>query len=209
MRQKLSLAQALVAIGRPVFTTREIAAIRGASVSSTTQALARMEREEILVRASRGLWCVPTDPRFTAFALVAFLAGKHRAYVSFLSALHLHGLTEQIPQVIYAATTAHTRVTRTPVATYSFHRLHPSLFAGFDWHSSGQFLIATPEKAVVDSCYISGRKAKRFEFLPELELPRSFRFRTAREWAARIGEPRVRVHVLKKLKELNASGSRR
>jgi len=209
MRPTRTLAQALVAIGRPVFTTREIAGIRGASISSTTQSLARLAREEVLVRASRGLWCVPSDPRFTPFALLSFLAGTHRAYVSFLSALHLHGLTEQIPQVIYAATTAHTRVTRTPVATYSFHRLHPSLFAGFDWHPSGQFLIATPEKAVVDSLYVSGRKAKRFDFLPELELPRSFRFRVAFEWAERIGEPRVRAYVLRRLKELKAAGSRR
>jgi len=163
-----------------------------------------MKKQEILVRASRGLWCLPSDPRFTPFALVPFLAGRHRAYVSFFSALHLHGLTAQIPQVIYAATTAHTRVTKTPIATYSFHRIHPAFFVGFDWHSSGQFLLATPEKAVVDCLYISGRKAKRFEFFPELELPRSFRFRVAREWASRIGEPRVRTYVLKKLKALSA-----
>jgi len=200
----MTVARAVQAIGRPVFTTREIAAIRGTSLSSTSQTLKRMEEQGLLMSPSRGLWCVPTDPRFTPFALVSFLAGKHRAYVSFVSALHLQGLTGQIPQVIYAATTAHTRVTKTRLATYSLHRIHPAFFTGFDWHASDQFLIATPEKAVVDCLYLSGRKGKRFGFLPELELPRSFSFRRARKWARRIAEPRLRAYVLEKLKDVES-----
>jgi hypothetical protein len=70
-----------------------------------------------------------------------------------------------------------------------------SFFAGFDWHASGQFLVATPEKAVVNCLYICGRRGKRFGFLPELELPWSFRFGLARDWASRIEEPRVRAYV--------------
>ena len=200
----MTVAKAIQAIGRPVFTTREIAVIHGTSLSSTSQTLKRMEGQGLLMGASRGLWCIPTDPRFSPFALVPFLAGRHRAYVSFFSALHLQGLTGQIPQVIYAATTAHTRVIETRLATYSLHRIHPAFFTGFDWHKSGQFLIATPEKAVVDCLYLSGRKRKRFGFLPELELPRSFSFRRARNWAQRIAEPRLRAHVLGKLKDVES-----
>jgi predicted transcriptional regulator of viral defense system len=198
----MTVARAIQAIGRPVFTTREIASISGTSLSSASQTLKRMKRQGLLAGPSRGLWCVPSDPRFTPFALVSFLAGRHRAYVSFFSALHLLGLTSQIPRIIYAATTAHTRVTRTGLATFSLHRIHPAFFAGFDWHRSGQFLIASPEKAVVDCLYLSGRKGKRFGFLPELEMPRSFSFRRARSWVRRIGEPRLRTHVMAKLKEV-------
>jgi hypothetical protein len=114
------------------------------------------------------------------------------------------GLTGQIPQVIYAATTAHTRIAKTRLGTYSFHRIHPALFTGFEWHSSGQFLIATPEKAVVDCLYLSGRKGRRFGYLPELELPRSFSFRRAGSWAAQIAEPRLRAHVLEKLRAVES-----
>jgi hypothetical protein len=60
---------------------------------------------------------VPEDPRFSPFALGPFLSGAHRAYLSFLSPLHLHGLIVQVPQVIYAATTGHTARRRTPVGT--------------------------------------------------------------------------------------------
>ena len=205
MRGRMTVAQAIQTIGRPVFTTREIAGIRSASLSSTSRTLTRMEELGLVMSPSRGLWCVPTDPRFTPFALVSFLSGRHRAYVSFFSALHLLGLTGQIPQVIYAATTAHTRVAKTRLATYSFHRIHPAFFTGFAWHSSNQFLIATPEKAVVDCLYLSGRKGRRFGHLPELELPRSFSFRRARSWTGRIAEPRLRAHVLEKLKNVESS----
>ena len=134
MRDGRSTARALRALGRPVFTTREVAAVRGASVAATSQSLKRMEGDGLLVRVARGLWCDPEDPRFSPFALVPFLSGAHRAYVSFLSALHLHGLIEQVPQVIYAATTGHTARRRTPVGTYAFHHLDPAFFDGFDWY---------------------------------------------------------------------------
>ena len=82
MRARLSVAQALRAIGRPVFTTREIAAIRDGSVAATSQSLGRLENEGLLVRVARGVWCDPADPRFTPFALVHFLAGGHPACVA-------------------------------------------------------------------------------------------------------------------------------
>lgn len=200
MRARLSIAQALRSIGRPVFTTREIAAIRGGSVAATSQSLGRLEKEALLVRAARGVWCDPADPRFTPFSLIHFLAGGHPAYVSFLSALHLHGVIEQIPQVIYAATTAHTAMKDTAVGSYSFHRIDPQLFAGFDWYGERRdFLIATQEKALVDSLYLSSRKGRRFGHFPELDFGAGFSFEEADEWVQRIPSSRIRKFVAKQL----------
>jgi predicted transcriptional regulator of viral defense system len=201
--RSLSVARALQIVGRPVFTTREIAAIRKSSVAATSQILGRMQRDGLLARAARGLWCVPEDPRFTTFALVPFLAGEHRAYVSFLSALHLHGMIEQIPRVVYAATTAHTRSHHTPLGTFSFHRIDPRFFAGFDWYGQRQgFLIATREKALVDCLYLSSRRGRRFGTLPGIELGRGFRARRAREWIRKIPDPRIRLHASERLRAL-------
>jgi predicted transcriptional regulator of viral defense system len=83
-----------------VFTSREIAALRGSSLSAAGRALRRMAQHGVLTSVIRGIWCVPDHPRFTPSAVVPLLAGDRRAYVSFLSALHLHGLIEQIPRVI-------------------------------------------------------------------------------------------------------------
>jgi predicted transcriptional regulator of viral defense system len=212
MERRFSTPRAIQVIGRAVFTTREIAALRDESVAATSQALRRMEQSGLLVRAARGLWCVPDDPRFTPFSLVPFLAGSHQAYVSFLSALHLHGLIEQIPRVIYAATTAHTRTRETPVGTFSFHRIEPRCFAGFDWYRERQtFLIATPEKALVDCLYLSSRKGKRFGHFPEIELGHGFSMRRAGEWVRRIPDLKIRRFVSERLTSLverSRSGNR-
>ena len=204
MASRTSIGQALRALGRPVFTTREVAAVRGGSIAATSRSLARLEGEGRVVRARRGVWCDPEDPAFTPFALVHFLAGTHPAYVSFVSALHLHGLVEQIPQVIYAATTGHTARRRTPIATYSFHRIDPRFFDGFDWYRGGNdFLIAEPEKALIDSLYLASRKGKRFGRFPELDLGPGFRFERAEEWIERIPYQHIRHFVARRFQELN------
>jgi len=204
MTSRVSAAQAIRLVGRPVFTTRQIAALREGSVSATSQALARMEHRGLVKRVTRGIWCIPDDPGFSLYSLVPLLAGGHRAYVSLISALHLHGLIEQIPQIVYAVTTGHTRERATSVGTYSYHRIIPDLFAGFDWHGDRQdFLVAIPEKAVVDSFYLSSRKGRRFRFFPEIDLGAEFSFERAVEWADQIAhDPWTREYVLRKLEDL-------
>ena len=201
MVRRLSVAQAVRAFGKTVFSTRQIAALSGSSLSATSQALGRLEMQGAVKRVSRGVWCIPDDPRFSIYSLVPLLAGSHRAYVSLTSALHLHGLIEQIPQIVFAITTGHTRLRRASVATYSYHRIHPHLFGGFEWYGKGQdFLVATPEKALVDSFYLSSRKGNRFGFFPEIDLGAEFSFDQAVAWAERISNDRwTRNYVLKRL----------
>jgi hypothetical protein len=138
------------------------------------------------------------------YALVPLLAGGHRAYVSLISALHLHGLIEQIPEIMFAVTTGHTRVRKTSVGTYSYHRIHPRFFAGFDWYGRRQdFLVASPEKALVDSLYLSSRKGKRFRFFPEINLGADFDFKRAYEWVDLIeDDPWTRDYVLRRIETL-------
>jgi len=204
MTSRMSVSHTVRAIGSAVFTTRQIAALRSGSLSATSQGLARMEQQGLVKKVTRGVWCVPDDPRFTIYALVPLLAGGHRAYVSLISALHLHGLIEQIPEIVFAATTGHTRVRKTSVGTFSYHRIRPRFFAGFDWYGNRQdFLIATPEKALVDSLYLSSRKGKRFAFFPEINLEEDFNFKRAFEWADLIeDDPWTRAYVFRKLETL-------
>ncbi len=197
--------EAIHRLGRPVFSTREIALLRRASLSSTSQALSRLAQKAVVERIVPGIWHLPHDAAFSPFAVVPFLALGNRAYISFLSALHLHGMIEQIPQVIYAATTGHGRMIRTPVGTYSLHRIHPRFFSGFGWYGPRHdFLIAGPEKALVDSLYLSSRRGRRFGSFPELRFPKIFSFRRAFEWVSRIPDRRIRGHVRRKLEILRS-----
>ena len=117
-------------------------------------------------------------------------------------------MVSQIPKVIYAATTGHTKLIRTPVGTFSFHKISPPLFAGFDWYKNKEsFLIASPEKALVDSLYIASRRGNRFGNFPELNFPKAFSFKKTEEWTELIKEQKIRSFVQNRLKEIEKNSA--
>ena len=197
-----SIYEAIMKVSRPIFTSKEIAYFSGRSVSSVSTALGNIAGRGSITRIIRGLWANTVDPSFNQLSVVTFLSGS-RAYISFLSALHIYGIISQIPKIIYAASISHTKIFKTPVGTYSFHQLSPLFFYGFDWHKGNNyFLIASPEKALVDSLYVSSRKGNRFGNFPELNFPRSFSFKRARKWVELIPQEKIRRNVLEKLENL-------
>lgn len=190
-------------MGRPVFTTHELAALSGKSASTVIQSLNRLVKQGWLIKMYRGVWAEPGPRAISPFEIISSLFPRQRVYVSFISALHLHGIVEQIPQVITLASTAHTSTFRTKAGVFSVHQIAPAFFDGFDWYKrEGNFLIAEPEKALIDSLYLSSRKKKQFGFFPELNFPSEFSFKKAAMWAERIPEKNMRSYVLGKLKAL-------
>ncbi|MFH1779135.1 MAG: hypothetical protein ABH847_03775 [Candidatus Omnitrophota bacterium] len=188
---------------RAVFTTHELAATSGKSLSVVTQALNSLEKQGLVFKIRRGIWAEAENERLSPYQLIPFLFPRHRAYVSFISALHLHGIIEQIPQMITLASTAHTRVIQTTMGTFSIHRITPQFFDGFSWYKgTGDFLIAEPEKAVVDSLYLSACRKKQFGYFPELHFPKGFKMQKMRTWAKRIPDSKISCYVQKKLEIL-------
>ncbi len=155
-----------------VFTTREFATASHASVAAASKRLERIATSGFLTRVVRGVWANTGHPHFHPLACVPYLLGNEQGYVSFLTALHLHGLISQIPATIQVATTGHTRRLESPVGIFEFLKLKPALMLeGVDWSDTRQpYLIATPEKALLDVFYQSTRKNRRFASLPELDL---------------------------------------
>lgn len=193
-------------MGRPIFTTHEIASLSGRSRSTVVHSLSRLARQGLLVKIYRGVWAEPGTRPLSPFEIIPYLFPRQRVYVSFTSALHLHGMVEQIPQVITLASTAHTNVLRTQAGVFSVHQIAPAFFDGFDWYrGEGNFLVAEPEKALIDSLYLSSRKKKQFGSFPELGFPPGFSFEKAAGWVKRIPEKRIRSFVLEKLNELRAA----
>ncbi|MFH1798280.1 MAG: hypothetical protein ABH844_02890 [Candidatus Omnitrophota bacterium] len=200
---KKSILVSIKELNRAVFTTNELAAFAGKSLSATTQALNFLQREGLIRKLYRGIWAEAIGTRFSPYTVIPFLFSKHRAYVSFISALHLYGIVEQIPQEITLASTAQTKSIRTKIGTFSVHHITVSFFDGFGWYKGdGNFLIAEPEKALIDCLYLSAFKKKQFGYFPELHFPKSFNFKRAKEWVKRISASKVRAYVQKKLDTL-------
>ena len=158
-----------------IFTTREFANQRGISLSAAAKRLARLSDKGQLTRVTKGIWANTGHPYFHPLSCVPYLLGKEHGYVSFLTALHLHGVISQIPKTIQIATTGRGRVLESPVGRFEFFQIKPELMRqGADWSDSRlPYLIASPEKALVDTLYLSTRKNRRFARLPELDLAHS------------------------------------
>jgi predicted transcriptional regulator of viral defense system len=155
-----------------IFTTRDYANAASMALSSASRQLARYAKHDVISQITKGVWANTRHPYFTPLACVPYLLGKEQGYVSFLTALHLHGVLSQIPSRFHIATTGHTRRLDTPVGNFDFIRMKPELMRdGVVWSETRlPFQIANVEKALLDSLYISTRKANRFSALPELEL---------------------------------------
>ncbi len=181
----------------PVFTTAEVAKRAGVALSNASRDLAGLEKNRMLVRVRRGLWAVPGHPDLSPYAVVPHLfADEPGGYVSLLSALNLHGMMEQIPRVVQIVTTAQRSKLQTPIGTYEFYRIAATLFGGHGpYRRSGNFEIATPEKALFDTLYFSARKGRRFAALPEIEVPAGFSGSEVERWIERIGHAPLRSAV--------------
>jgi predicted transcriptional regulator of viral defense system len=181
----------------PVFSTADVTRRTGVSLANASRDLRNLEAHGVVARLRRGLWAVSNHPDFSPYAVVPHLfAERERGYVSLLSALSLHGMMEQIPQEVHLVTTSQRPALRTPVATYAFHRIERNLFGGFrPYRRTGNFEIATPEKALFDTLYFSARKGRRFAFLPEVELSAGFSQAEVERWIDQISHSPLRTAV--------------
>lgn len=185
---------------RPIFTTRELAQIAGKSISTTTQSLNYLEKQGIVRKVYRGIWIDENNSKISPYAVIPFILPKHRAYVSFISALHLYHMIEQIPQIITLASTGRTKIIRTKFGIFEIHQIAPSFFRGFGWYKDiGDFLIADPEKALVDCLYLSAHKKKQFGNFPELHISDNFNIEKSKKWIEAIPSVKIRLNVQKKL----------
>ena len=155
-----------------VFTTRHCATVTGQRAGNTSRTLGTLANKKTLVRVTRGLWAQPRHPAYTPFAAVGALLGNEHGYVSFLSAMHRHGLISQIPGAIQIGTTGHTRLLQSPIARFEFIRMHPRMMmAGIELtDATPPYGMATGEKALLDTLYIRTRKRNRFAALPEVNI---------------------------------------
>ena len=155
-----------------IFTTRDYANHQKLSMSAASKKLSRLKKNKLLTHVTKGVWANTSHPYFHPASCVPYLLNNESGYISFLTALHFHGLLSQIPKTIQIATTGHSRTLDSPVAYYEFIQIKPELMQQDLIWSETQlpYLLATAEKALLDVLYISTRKNRRFIRIPELTL---------------------------------------
>jgi DNA-binding transcriptional ArsR family regulator len=182
------------------FTTSDAAAAAGLSIEAASHALRRLGAAGVVTPVRKGLWTTREYP--DPLTLADYVTAPHPSYVSLQSALHLHGMIEQIPTVTYLVSLGRTAQIRTRVGTFSVHHVEPQIFGVATLDQRTGVRLASPEKALVDFLYLSPARSRLFARLSELELPAAFSRGDARRWAARIPSARLRTIVARELDRL-------
>jgi len=195
--KSLDVNQKLRDTGAAALGTADVAALLGMNSSHASKVMERLCGSSEVVRLKRGVWGF--SDRLEPLRLPEHLTSPLPCYVSLQSALFYHGIISQIPEVVYAVSTARTRRWVTPLATVSIHHLDPSFFFGFGTVGNGSIKMATPEKALLDCLYLSPAKSRLFAQLPELDLQQSFDIREAKRLLKRLPSSSLRTTLLKRL----------
>jgi predicted transcriptional regulator of viral defense system len=197
--------QRIQQLGVPSFETRDVSALLRVTPANASVLLSRLAGRNFVRRLARGRWSIGAQPN--SEQLAEQVAAPSPTYISLQSALFRHGLVEQVPEVLYAVTLGRARRVRTPSATVSLHRMPPALFGGYELTADGT-KVATAEKALFDLLYLSPTRSRLFAGLPEMELPRSFRWGEIARWTRKIAGKSRRAFVERKLAAMRLAHAR-
>jgi predicted transcriptional regulator of viral defense system len=192
-------------LGVPALETADAAAALRQSVYAAAKTLARLAEAGLVIQVRHGTWWLESE--VDPYRLPPYLTAPLESYLSMQTALHLHGLIEQVPEVFYVASLARSQRITTRMGTYSVHHLAPEVFGGYEQTASG-VRLATAEKALFDFAYLSSGRSRLFTALPELELPARFRRAELKRWLGKINSQRSRTLAANKLEELLSRAAR-
>lgn len=140
------------------FTVEDAAETSGMEREGLRVMLHRMEKRGWIERIERGKYIIiplpATKGRYTLNELVigSLLVEDH--CIAYWSALHFHGLTEQIPGTVFIQTTSRKKKQLLDIfgVTYRIIRVKPEKFFGMEtqWMDDDQVNITEKEKTVVD-----------------------------------------------------------
>lgn len=160
--ESYNLAQAtqfLLTSPTSVFSSESLASVLKISKErSVFSVISRLLKNGILEKAGKDCYILAQKPAHQF--LIANYYYKP-SYISFESALSYYGILSQFPVEVTSATPFKTAKYDLKDKAYSYTHLKKDLFWGYDKIQDG-FLIASPEKAVLDQAYLASKGLKSF-----------------------------------------------
>ena len=138
--------------GVRIFTPLEFSRIFEMPAQKTKRFLERWAKEGFLVRLKRGLYSLKLDlPPEEGIANRLY----RPSYLSFEYALAFYNILPEMPYMITSATTKPTRNFAVDSKVFAYLKIKQEAYTGYSLASTGEksFLIAEPEKALVDYLY--------------------------------------------------------
>ena len=116
----------------------------------------RLLEADILIKLEKDKYLLKSE-KISDFALANFI--YQPSYISFESALNFYGILSQFPYEITSATTGKTAKKIFQERIFVYTKIKKELFFGYE--KKENFIIAFPEKALLDQLYLSSKGFKR------------------------------------------------
>lgn len=130
-----------------VFSPRDVRRFLGLSDRNTYRILDNMVEKGLARRLAQGTYILSeTDDEHGSYEIVSAL--EPASYIAFWSALHFHGLTDQVPRPMFVAVTKQKRSLTVHGQSVRFVRIAPAAFFGYERY--GEAVVSDPEKTVLD-----------------------------------------------------------
>ena len=151
----LSIVKRLHELDLFFVTTRTLADLFALPPTRVYQVMAQLKESELLVEIENGKYLVLGFEPERVLANPLFIASQlvTPGYVSFWSALHYYGFTEQAPLTVFVATTKKKRPVVFRDYRFRFVTVQPHKLFGYRRETVGELpvLIADEAKAIIDS----------------------------------------------------------
>lgn len=154
LQKPLLVREELLKRGVRMFTPLEFARIFQAPPHSIKYFLETQVQEGLLLRLKRGLYTLRTDPSNEKEAANRLY---RPSYISFAYALAYYNILPEMPYQITSATTKPTRLFTNTTQTFAYYTIKEEAYTGYILKREAEraFLIADPEKALVDYVYFA------------------------------------------------------
>lgn len=139
--------------GLTIFSPLEFQRLFNVSVFATSKFLHYHTKKKFFIKLRNGLYCLSSNIP-SSFTIANKL--YQPSYISLETALSFYGI---LPETVYEITSVSTRTTRrfeTLEKEFSYTKFKQILFTGYTFYKNNQgaFLIAEPEKALLDYLYL-------------------------------------------------------
>jgi len=134
---------------RTIFRTKDLQKIWGDNERTTVFTAKRMVQKELIFKLSKGYYALSRDYNYYELANALIIP----SYVSFNSALLLHGVCFQVSDSIDSVSPIYKRK-QVDGKNFSYHSMKKDLFLNNEGiEHRDNVILATPERAILDSFY--------------------------------------------------------
>lgn len=143
-----------------VFTIHDILPIYKGKISAVSHALMQLTKHGLLTKIKRGVWSCNSAADFRLEEVLSVAVAPWPAYLSLYSALAEYGFIAEIPQIIYGISLYKATRIKSQIGTIVLKQLPEKYFWGYSLKRFNKSLIpiADPEKAILDTFYLSWTK---------------------------------------------------